>query len=819
MGFWLLLALFVASTVVSALLQKRPKDVQPAGIGDFTAPTADETRVVPVIWGTVKLSGPNVIWYGDLRLRSIRVRSGLFFTTVIGWKYILGMQLALCHGPIDEFLWLYTGSHPDDKVVPIDSITTRGTGWRLGINQPNFWGGDREGGGMQGTLDLYRGDQTQGSDDYLSAQIVSPAPAYRGLCYAVVRQMYLGTSQYLNNLSFVVRRTPDPLGLGSIQANIFGDANPANILYETLTNNVWGLGRPAASIDIASFRACGHTLWTENLGLSMVLDNTAAADSFMGEVLRHIDGAIYTDPATGLWTMVLARKDYDAGAIPEFTTMDILGEPEFVRGSWEETLNQIAITFIDRSQNFKERTVKADQSANFATRGELASDTIDFKGISNADQALRIALRELRTHSYPLAQLKITVNRKAWKSRIAGVFRFTWQPLGIQDQVFRITSIKYGTLEKGEIEIEAAEDIFATAYTAYEDPGGTGWRDPISAPAVAAGHVLFETPYHLVGDERWITSAVVRGSGLEYGYELWTDDGIGYYKTADEPNFCPSGTLVNAYARTTAATDAVGFLVSGARDLEDVGTTDAAGRSRGTILALIDCEIVSLLGASDNGDGTWTCAGVMRGVLDTLPADHNAGARAYFFSVGAGFVYDYAMYLDASLTCKALPYNQRGTVAVSAATAVAISTASRYSKPYPPGAVKVNGVFWPATTIGDATLTWEHRNRITQRTNNVVIAQDAVGLGYTPEGSGTYSVQVFVGGTLRQSTTTAANATSQVYTALQRAIDDADGTKTVQMRITPVNGTLTGPVRTMDAFTMTGFGLAFGSYFGGGTNA
>lgn len=48
---------------------------KPASISDFNFPTADESRAVPVVFGTVKVADPNVVWYGDLTTRAI-VKSG-----------------------------------------------------------------------------------------------------------------------------------------------------------------------------------------------------------------------------------------------------------------------------------------------------------------------------------------------------------------------------------------------------------------------------------------------------------------------------------------------------------------------------------------------------------------------------------------------------------------------------------------------------------------------------------------------------------------------------------------------------------------------
>lgn len=51
------------------LLAPKPDEPKPATIDDFDAPTAEEDRSIPVVFGTVWITGPNVVWYGDLKIK------------------------------------------------------------------------------------------------------------------------------------------------------------------------------------------------------------------------------------------------------------------------------------------------------------------------------------------------------------------------------------------------------------------------------------------------------------------------------------------------------------------------------------------------------------------------------------------------------------------------------------------------------------------------------------------------------------------------------------------------------------------------------
>lgn len=57
-------------------MQPKPQSQKAAGIGDIQAPTAEEGREIAVLFGTREMSGPNIVWYGDLRVVAIKKKGG-----------------------------------------------------------------------------------------------------------------------------------------------------------------------------------------------------------------------------------------------------------------------------------------------------------------------------------------------------------------------------------------------------------------------------------------------------------------------------------------------------------------------------------------------------------------------------------------------------------------------------------------------------------------------------------------------------------------------------------------------------------------------
>jgi hypothetical protein len=73
---WWYIIVFIGALVLAVAMQPRAQSVKPAGLGDFVAPTAEEGREIPVLFGTRIIEGPNIVWYGALRVVPIKKKSG-----------------------------------------------------------------------------------------------------------------------------------------------------------------------------------------------------------------------------------------------------------------------------------------------------------------------------------------------------------------------------------------------------------------------------------------------------------------------------------------------------------------------------------------------------------------------------------------------------------------------------------------------------------------------------------------------------------------------------------------------------------------------
>lgn len=73
---WGKLVWLVFSALISQALAPKPPDAKAAALGDIDIPGAEEGKPVPVVFGTVWVGDPNVIWYGDLSTTPIKAKGG-----------------------------------------------------------------------------------------------------------------------------------------------------------------------------------------------------------------------------------------------------------------------------------------------------------------------------------------------------------------------------------------------------------------------------------------------------------------------------------------------------------------------------------------------------------------------------------------------------------------------------------------------------------------------------------------------------------------------------------------------------------------------
>ena len=503
---------FVISLVVQiwmAIIQKAlTRPVEPKA-GKVDLPRAEEGDAIPAVFGTV-LIAPNMIWWGNVEPKPIKGdrRISAFGVDIqgpratIGHRYYVGMQGALCWGPVDELVEIvvaetnklsergaetsrlvsgggYTTT-TSDACSPALPIAYVAAGQAITVTANDLFGGKTEEGGVSGTLRFYYGSTTQTANSYLTTNVQSPFPAYRGLCYAVWEKMYLGTSPYIKPWQFVVRRCPGALGVLAADTSlsrIGDDANPAEVIYDIWTDSRWGLGESASALDLDSFLSCLQTLSDEGLGISGAIADGSAEDAIK-EILRTIDGVLCEDPLTGKMRLKLIRADYTVADLEVFNASNS-SELEATRADWDKVTTEVKVSYTDASKNFTTRTRAAYNPAARAALGKSRGISVSYPLISTGANAEAIGLRDLRAVSSPLAAGSITVPRIGITKSVGDPFVIDYPDNGLPETVVRVTRARYGK----KVDIDWAQDVFGATGGVFISEPPDSWTPPTPTDA------------------------------------------------------------------------------------------------------------------------------------------------------------------------------------------------------------------------------------------------------------------------------------------------------------------------------------------------
>lgn len=720
----------------------------------------------------------------------------------VGYWYGLGFHAVFCHGPVDAVTEIIVG----ERTAWSGNVTASAD---LILNNSGLFGGEEREGGVQGTMRIRMGDTSQTADSYLQSKLGANIPAFRRVLSLIWNGRWAANNPYIKPVSIRARRIPS--AWYPARAAIGTDANPAHIIRECLTNADWGMGYPATDIDDTSFTAAADTLYAEGFGLSLLWSQETSIEDFVLDVLRHIDGVLFVHPRTGKFVLKLVRDNYNPATLPTLSPSNVIRMEEFVRPSWGEIVNEVTVIYRDPATD-KETSLTVQDVAGISMQGGVVSSTVRYPGIGNHQLANRVAMRELKQLSNTLAKVTLVANRQASSLDVGSVFKLTWPEYGISEMIMRVARIGYGLLTDGQVRIEAVQDIFGLPNAIYVTPPPTGWTDPISAPQPCPAQTVYEVPYwqivkDVVGEIPSILNDIDYNEGLvatlgarpsqdAFDYHAmaligstWEDRGRGA--------FAATGLVVGDMPQ---AAGNLSVTVSQPSGLSDVAVND---------LAIVDDEWL-LVTAIDYGTNTVTLA---RGVLDTVPTAHSSGARIWFVT-SPHYIEPEYLYGDTA-NLRLLPKTGQGELAVGSATTISRAIQRRFARPYPPGNVKINGAAYPTAVLGDITITWANRNRVTQ-TANVILQSDG---NITPETGQTTTIRCYDSSNTLRRTFSGLTGTSQTWTLVQIVADGAGASGSVRLEIEASRTDDKGTFASWQAHSITvdraGYGLNYGKYYGG----
>jgi len=525
--------------------------------------------------------------------------------------------------------------------------------------------------------------------------------------------------------------------------------NPAHMLYQSIADS-WMGDEPVEDIDEASFTAAADRLYAEGFGLcTHWVPGEESVQQFQQRICDVIGASLARSPITGRWFLDLIRDDYVLANLPILGDDDII-EYQEQPATLDEAVNQVIVEWFDPVAKEDRSTAPIQSLGGIQRAGGVVAEVSAYREIPSESLALRVGARDLQTKGQPQSRFDLKTTRVAWAWRPGQRFRLQCPRRGIADMVCRVGDIDRGTLRSGAISLTAIQDVFALPDVAYVQPEPGDGGQPSAEPQPPAAARIEELPYALLAslmppgelaalapDDAYLF-AVASPAGSELGYTLHVDAGSGYTE-ADDADWCATAL--------TVADHGPGDAVIGISHLrhDDEVTTGAA--------VLWGAEICRL-DAIDRVAGTVTLG---RGCADTVPATHVAGSRLWILTDAIAL--DPARYTSPATVQAKLP-TRTGSAALPLADApqLAITTAQRQHRPYPPGRLRIDDALPPSLVIGAFDVGWAHRDRLLQA--NQLIDSEAASIG--PEPGTTYTLRVYIDDVLAEEQTGLTGTTASV---------------------------------------------------------
>lgn len=668
--------------------------------GGLEFPSIKEGRPIPVIFGTVDLKAPNVVWWGDWEQRAIK-KDG----QRIGYYQYAGAHLIFCHGPVDSIRGIYADK---DKVIWEGNSTAN---QRIYIDKPSLFGNKKTGeGGVVGYVDIEFGLPNQGKNDYLHGQ-QGESSAHRGLFGLVLRQPKLGNTKAPKPWWARVTRIHRSGSSGALQwydekAQIGNwDMNPAHIVRECLLNDEWGAGEREDLIAPGTLEAFADLCYEEGLGLSMIWDESGDVYEFIESVLRQCNAAIFQEPKDGLYYITAARPDYVKENLQLIDRSSIIKVRAVSRPSPSEQVNTLTAKYVERERGETASVTIEDQAA-VELYGPI-TDEVEYPGLREKDAVSAALARDLAVVSRSLRTVSMVCNRDANTLTLGKPFVLDHPDFNIDNVVMRVTEIAYGNGKRTEIAITCVEDAFS-APAPFQVVPPTTWIPPQTEPVEVTTAELVIPPRHIVrnivSSADWdafdpeaevymMLLAEIPATGM-FDMDLLVNTGPGY-EEGESTSFSP--TIVTdasiGYSETTIPVSAF---------------TLASRIVVGSLVKFGDewMEITSVGAASVEVD---------RAVLNTLPQTHAQGARGYVVDLSdedsLGLVLPAA--LSGSTTyVKPLVWAASGRLEDSSAVYTKNRTAPGQNIVPPPANILIDGVSLPGPSdyhTGDVALSWKRR--------------------------------------------------------------------------------------------------------------
>lgn len=438
-------------------------------------------------------------------------------------------------------------------------------------------------------------------------------------------------------------------GLGAVSAHAYItynssarlDANPKDIVYDILTDKIYGMSFDSAELDAASFTKYSNYCIANNIFLSPLYDSQSEAQ----EVLTNL--AELTN-STFVWSQGKLRiaplgdttvsdngKTFtpDLTPIYDITEEDLLcddGDEPIIceRKSQNDVKNSIKIEYLNRANEYNTEIEEAQDLVNIELYGLKQADTITAHQICTQEVANKVAQIALQRNIAIRNNYSFKLSMKYCLLEPMDLITLSSDRLGMNRELVRITSVKEND---GVLEFTAEEMVVGTATPAKYTTQNASFDAVDTATSVGNINepVIFEPPFELTQNELQVWVGISNPQNLFGGGEVWiSDDGETYKNIGTLNDSVRQGVLTAALPSINAEYDntntlAIDVSMSNAEllsgssnDMENLNT-----------LCFVDGELLSYQTAELVDDFEYELTTLKRGAYYTTPAAHAADTQ------------------------------------------------------------------------------------------------------------------------------------------------------------------------------------------------
>lgn len=413
------------------------------------------------------------------------------------------------------------------------------------------------------------------------------------------------------------------------ESGSFDTANPANILFDILTTF---LNIPKADIDGDSFEAARDTIFTESLGLTIVLKKRIEVKKVIADILTFMGATLnwrYKSSASKyLWTLKLLRYSdaKTSGSYPTGTEFDdsTCANVQFDPGAWDNVVTDVIIEYKRPDHKDKLNLVFVNEAARRQVRG-IKKKKFDLKiGASTNSAIAHILSREASRLTRPLRKVTFDYFHDSTRALYAGdVIELSSSSTDLPIQEYRIIKVSGLKEADNKRRIIAVEKWDESAFTPTKQTGT--YTIPDIDLSSLNDYRAFPAWHEIAFPNQAITVFAEKGNKVTNGVIAEIDSSNNAPGSVQRSNVSNIGYIdpgLSAYTDVNFIdeTGYIEFIVNSANSsFSQLTATDDEWFSLRFVCVLYhstltDGELISFKTLTDEGGGVFRITGLIRNV-------------------------------------------------------------------------------------------------------------------------------------------------------------------------------------------------------------